>query len=73
MEPSPNEINCDEACVNGCILGEKCPHRAYLADVSKFINDTPMDKIIAIAEESVQKRFIQSLERERMQLPHQPE
>lgn len=77
MEPNPSEstheINCAEACVNGCILGEKCPNRAYLAEVSKFIHDTPIDKIIEIAEESVQKRFIQSIERQRPQFPSQTE
>ncbi len=60
------EINCAEACVNGCILGDKCPNLKYLEAASKFINDTPMDKIIQIAEDSVQKRFLESIERDRL-------
>jgi hypothetical protein len=56
-------VNCIEACVNGCILGDDCPHREHLAAASKFIQDTPMDEMLAIAEEGVRKKFIQASER----------
>lgn len=52
-------INCAEACVNGCVLGEQCPHRQYLAAASKFIQDTSMDRILEIAEEGVRKKMMQ--------------
>jgi hypothetical protein len=42
-------INCKEQCVNGCILGDRCPHLKYLADARKFVQDTAIDKIIEIA------------------------
>jgi hypothetical protein len=50
-------VNCAEACVNGCILGEQCPHRVYAAAASKFIEQTSMDRMLEIAEESVRKKF----------------
>jgi hypothetical protein len=52
-------VNCAEACVNGCVLGEQCPHRQYLAAASKFIQDTSMDRILEIAEEGVRKKMMQ--------------
>jgi hypothetical protein len=50
-------VNCAEACVNGCVLGEQCPHRDYAAAASKFIEQTSMDRMLEIAEESVRKKF----------------
>jgi hypothetical protein len=52
-------VNCAEACVNGCVLGEQCPHRQYLAAASKFIQDTSMEQILEIAEESVRKKMME--------------
>lgn len=43
-------VNCAEACVNGCILGDKCPHREYAGEASKFIEDTSLDKMLEMAE-----------------------
>ena len=68
---TPSEINCAEACVNGCVLGDQCPNRDYIQAASQFIHDTPIDKILEIAAESAQKRFLASLERDRLNLPHQ--
>jgi hypothetical protein len=53
-------VNCLEACVNGCILGDDCPHRVHLAAASKFIENTSMDEMLAIAEERIRKKFIQA-------------
>jgi hypothetical protein len=56
-------VNCLEACVNGCILGDDCPHREHLAAASKFIQSTSMDEMLAIAEERIRKKFTQATER----------
>jgi hypothetical protein len=56
----PKSINCAEACVNGCVLGEQCPHRAYAAAASKFIQQTSIDRMLEIAEESVRKKFVRA-------------
>jgi hypothetical protein len=52
-------VNCAEACVNGCILGDKCPHREHVAAVSKFINDTSLDQMLNIADEAFRKKLTQ--------------
>jgi hypothetical protein len=54
----PKSVNCAESCVNGCVLGEQCPHRAYAAEASQFIQQTSMDRMLEIAEESVRKKFM---------------
>jgi hypothetical protein len=48
--------------VNGCILGDDCPHREHLAAASKFIQNTSMDEMLAIAEEGIRKKFTQPSE-----------
>jgi hypothetical protein len=62
-------VNCIEACVNGCILGDDCPHREHLAAASKFIQNTSMDEMLAIAEEGVRKKFTQASERSLSESP----
>ncbi len=47
MEP---EVNCAVACVNGCILGDQCPHRAYVQEATKFVAETSLDDMLNIAE-----------------------
>jgi hypothetical protein len=42
-------INCREACINGCILGDKCPNLEYLAATRKFMAATSIDKMLEIA------------------------
>jgi ketopantoate reductase len=44
------EINCAEACQNGCVLGARCPNLAYREQASNFVRNTSMDRILAIAE-----------------------
>jgi hypothetical protein len=56
-------VNCAEECINGCVLGDACPHREHLAAASKFIQETSIDQILEIAEESVRKKFAQAAER----------
>lgn len=49
-------INCAEACVNGCILGDKCPNREYADKTGDFISNTSLDSMLAMAEEAVRKK-----------------
>ncbi|HEY9651559.1 MAG TPA: hypothetical protein V6C95_12900 [Coleofasciculaceae cyanobacterium] len=52
-------IDCTQACINGCILGDKCPNKGYLTEASKFINETSLDKMHEIAEEARRKKLMQ--------------
>jgi hypothetical protein len=49
-------INCAETCVNGCILGEQCPNQEYRDQTAKFIQDTPLDQMLTMAEEAIRKK-----------------
>ena len=53
------QVNCQVDCVNGCILGENCPNTEYREAVSKFIEDTPLDKMLEIAEAARMKKMIE--------------
>jgi len=53
---SPETINCAEACVNGCVLGDRCPNLQYQAQASNFIKETSLDDMIAIAQEAIRKK-----------------
>ncbi len=50
-------INCAVDCAKGCILGDQCPHRQYIADATKFIDNTSLDQILEIADEAVRKKI----------------
>ncbi|HEY9668200.1 MAG TPA: hypothetical protein V6C91_15420 [Coleofasciculaceae cyanobacterium] len=52
-------VNCAQDCVNGCILGDKCPNKEYVAEASKFLNETSLDKMHEIAEEARRKKLMQ--------------
>lgn len=62
----PAVINCAEACVNGCVLGDKCPNLEYRDQTSKFIQETSLDDMLAIAEAAARRRML-----ERMSAPPQ--
>lgn len=51
------EINCAEACVNGCILGDRCPNLEYKDQAAKFIEEKSLDEMLAIAEEAIRKKM----------------
>jgi hypothetical protein len=51
-----NTVDCAVACVNGCVLGDKCPKREYAAATSSFIENTSLDKMLQMAEEAVKKK-----------------
>ncbi|EGJ30358.1 hypothetical protein LYNGBM3L_51610 [Moorena producens 3L] len=42
-------VNCAQDCINGSILGNKCPNKQYLAEASQFINGTSLDKMLELA------------------------
>jgi hypothetical protein len=52
-----NNINCAEACINGCVLQDRCPHREYATSASKFINNTSLDKMLEMAEIARMKKL----------------
>ncbi|BAQ64057.1 hypothetical protein [Geminocystis sp. NIES-3709] len=43
-------VNCEVECLNGCILEEECPNKEFVAETSKFIETTPLDKMLEMAE-----------------------
>jgi iron only hydrogenase large subunit-like protein len=52
------EINCAEACVNGCVLGDQCPNLEYKEQASKFIQETSLDDMLAMADEAVRRKML---------------
>ena len=52
-----SQINCATDCVNGCVLGDRCPNRQYAADATKFINETSLDQMLDIAEAARRKKL----------------
>lgn len=52
----PMQINCAEACVNGCVLGDRCPNTEYRSQASKFIEETSLDDLLSIAQEAIRKK-----------------
>ncbi len=53
------KINCAEACVNGCVLGDKCPNVEFKEAASKFIEETSLDQMLELAEERLRKRMME--------------
>jgi hypothetical protein len=51
-------VNCIQECVNGCILGEKCPNQEYRTQASKFVSETSLDKMHEIAEAARMKKMM---------------
>ncbi|AFZ26002.1 hypothetical protein Cylst_3889 [Cylindrospermum stagnale PCC 7417] len=51
------KIDCAVACVNGCVLGDKCPNTEFRTEASKFIEETSLDKMLELAEERLRKRM----------------
>ncbi len=66
---SQEAVNCAEACVNGCVLGDDCPHLAYREAATQFLQDTSMDDILKIAEDSVRKKAEAAAARYRFEPP----
>jgi hypothetical protein len=55
---NPENVNCAVDCVNGCILGDKCPNLQYREQAAKFIQETSLDDMLAMAEEAVRKKMM---------------
>lgn len=53
------EVNCAVDCVNGCILGDRCPNKEYAEEASQFIEETSLDKMIEMAEIARMKKLTQ--------------
>ncbi|WP_375514861.1 hypothetical protein [uncultured Nostoc sp.] len=51
------KINCAVACVNGCVLGDKCPNTEYREAAAKFLQETPLDKMLELAQERLRKKM----------------
>lgn len=52
----PTQINCAEACQNGCVLGDRCPSKEFVSQASSFIQEKSLDDMLAIAEEAIRKK-----------------
>ncbi|MBR8827326.1 MAG: hypothetical protein DSM107014_05370 [Gomphosphaeria aponina SAG 52.96 = DSM 107014] len=53
-------VNCVQDCINGCILGDKCPHLEHAAEAAKFIKETSLDSMLEIAEAARLKKLTES-------------
>lgn len=53
----PTQIDCATACVNGCVLGDRCPNKEYAAKASNFIKETSLDDMLRIADDAVRKKL----------------
>ncbi|MEH2383536.1 MAG: hypothetical protein V7K27_32385 [Nostoc sp.] len=51
------KINCAQACVNGCVLGNKCPNIEFREAAAKFIQETPLDQMLELAQERLRKKM----------------
>lgn len=51
-------IDCATACVNGCVLGEKCPNKEYAAAAANFIKEVSLDEMIEMAAEAQRKKMM---------------
>ncbi|MBD1875419.1 hypothetical protein H6F75_18205 [Nodosilinea sp. FACHB-131] len=56
-------INCAVDCKDGCVLGNDCPNLKYTDEASKFISDTPLDKMLEMADEAVRRRMMERASR----------
>lgn len=53
----PATINCAQACINGCVLGDQCPNQEYREKTAKFIQETSLDQMLAMAEAAFRKKM----------------
>lgn len=57
---NPAEIDCATACVNGCVLGDRCPNVEYREKAAKFIQETSLDDMLAIADAAARKKMTEA-------------
>ncbi len=51
--PSTPSIDCATACINGCVLGDQCPHREAAQQAIRYVMETDWDALMQKAEERV--------------------
>jgi len=50
------DINCAEACKDGCVLGDQCPNKEDQQKASAFIENTSLDDMLEMAAEAVRRK-----------------
>ncbi|MBD2194541.1 MULTISPECIES: hypothetical protein [Calothrix] len=53
------KVNCAVDCVNGCVLGDKCPNLEFREAAAQFIEDTSLDKMLEMAEERLRRKMME--------------
>ncbi|BAZ47654.1 hypothetical protein JMG10_37930 [Nostoc ellipsosporum NOK] len=53
------KVNCAEACINGCVLGNKCPNIEFREAAAQFIEETSLDQMLEMAEERLRKKMME--------------
>lgn len=56
MTATPQTIDCATACVNGCVLGDQCPHREAAKDAVNYIMNTDWETLMKKAEDRVKRQ-----------------
>lgn len=56
MTATPPTIDCATACVNGCVLGEQCPHRDAAKEAVNYIMNTDWETLMQKAEDRVKRQ-----------------
>jgi hypothetical protein len=52
-------VNCAVDCKDGCVLGNDCPNLKYTEEASKFISDTSLDDMLAMADQAVRRKMME--------------
>ncbi|PZO55303.1 MAG: hypothetical protein DCF15_10770 [Phormidesmis priestleyi] len=50
------DINCAVDCIDGCVLGEQCPHKDAQQETAQFIENTSLDDMLEMAAEAVRRK-----------------
>lgn len=58
---SAQQVDCETACVNGCVLGDDCPNREFASQTTTFIEKTSLDDMLQMAEEAVRKKNLERM------------
>lgn len=56
MTATPPTIDCATACVNGCVLGDQCPHREAAKAAVNYIMNTDWETLMQKAEDRVKRQ-----------------
>ncbi|MBF2097493.1 MAG: hypothetical protein IGQ88_03830 [Gloeomargaritaceae cyanobacterium C42_A2020_066] len=57
-------VNCAVDCIDGCVLGDDCPHREHLAAALRFIAQTSVDDMVELSQDTAPQRMLRQLERQ---------